>query len=91
MILYQEQVMQIASTIGGFTLAQADMLRRAMGKKEKVEMDRLKGEFLEVLKKKSFQLILPIKFSNFVINLLSMDLISHIVRLTLKFPTIPRF
>ena len=36
MIVYQEQVMQIASVIGGFSLGQADMLRRAMGKKEKV-------------------------------------------------------
>ena len=33
-ILYQEQVMQIASTMGGFTLGQADLLRRAMGKKK---------------------------------------------------------
>lgn len=33
-ILYQEQVMQIASTLGGFTLGQADLLRRAMGKKK---------------------------------------------------------
>lgn len=33
-ILYQEQVMQIASVMGGFTLGQADLLRRAMGKKK---------------------------------------------------------
>ncbi|MBP1764437.1 MAG: polymerase alpha subunit [Firmicutes bacterium] len=33
-ILYQEQVMQIASVLGGFTLGQADLLRRAMGKKK---------------------------------------------------------
>jgi len=33
-ILYQEQVMQIASLMGGFTLGQADLLRRAMGKKK---------------------------------------------------------
>jgi DNA polymerase-3 subunit alpha len=33
-ILYQEQVMQIASALGGFTLGQADLLRRAMGKKK---------------------------------------------------------
>lgn len=33
-ILYQEQVMQIASAMGGFTLGQADLLRRAMGKKK---------------------------------------------------------
>ena len=35
MIVYQEQVMQIATAVGGFSLGQSDMLRRAMGKKEK--------------------------------------------------------
>ena len=35
MIVYQEQVMQIASTVGGFSLGQADMLRRAMGKEKR--------------------------------------------------------
>ncbi|MFQ5518644.1 MAG: DNA polymerase III subunit alpha, partial [Mariprofundus sp.] len=37
-ILYQEQVMQIAQVLAGFTLGQADMLRRAMGKKKPEEM-----------------------------------------------------
>jgi len=44
-IVYQEQVMQIVQTIGGFSLGGADLVRRAMGKKIKEEMDRLKGEF----------------------------------------------
>ncbi len=44
-IVYQEQVMQIVQTIGGFSLGGADVVRRAMGKKIKEEMDRLKGEF----------------------------------------------
>jgi len=52
LIVYQEQVMQIASVIGGFTLGQADMLRRAMGKKKKEEMDKLRDEFIEGAKKK---------------------------------------
>ena len=34
-IVYQEQVMRIASLVGGFSLGQADLLRRAMGKKKK--------------------------------------------------------
>lgn len=34
MILYQEQVMQIVQVLAGFTLGQADILRRAMGKKK---------------------------------------------------------
>ena len=46
-IVYQEQVMQIVQTIGGFSLGGADLVRRAMGKKIKEEMDRLKGEFAE--------------------------------------------
>ncbi|MFA5879462.1 MAG: DNA polymerase III subunit alpha [Candidatus Margulisiibacteriota bacterium] len=46
MIVYQEQVMQIASTIGGFSLGQADMMRRAMGKKKKEVMDKMKQDFL---------------------------------------------
>ena len=37
-ILYQEQVMQIAQVLGGYSLGQADMLRRAMGKKKPEEM-----------------------------------------------------
>ncbi|MCH9741444.1 MAG: DNA polymerase III subunit alpha [Epsilonproteobacteria bacterium] len=44
-IVYQEQVMQIVQTIGGFSLGGADLVRRAMGKKIKEEMDKLKEEF----------------------------------------------
>lgn len=44
-IVYQEQVMQIVQTIGGFSLGGADLVRRAMGKKIKEEMDQLKDEF----------------------------------------------
>ncbi len=46
-ILYQEQVMQIASRLGGFTMGQADLLRRAMGKKKKEIMARQKEAFLK--------------------------------------------
>lgn len=45
-IVYQEQVMKITSDIGGFTLARADMMRRAMGKKDKALMAGLKKEFV---------------------------------------------
>ena len=44
-IVYQEQVMQIVQTIGGFSLGGADLVRRAMGKKIKSEMDKLKEDF----------------------------------------------
>ena len=46
-ILYQEQVMQIAQVMGGYTLGQADMLRRAMGKKKPEEMAKQRGGFIE--------------------------------------------
>ncbi|MDR9469091.1 DNA polymerase III subunit alpha [Marinospirillum sp.] len=46
-ILYQEQVMQIAQVMAGFTLGGADMLRRAMGKKKPEEMQKMRAMFLE--------------------------------------------
>lgn len=46
-ILYQEQVMQIAQVMAGYTLGGADMLRRAMGKKKPEEMAKQRSVFLE--------------------------------------------
>jgi DNA polymerase-3 subunit alpha len=45
-IIYQEQVMQIAQVMAGFTLGEADLLRRAMGKKNKTEMDSQRSRFI---------------------------------------------
>ena len=45
-IIYQEQVMQIAQTLAGFTASEADILRRAMGKKKKAELDKQKERFI---------------------------------------------
>ncbi len=45
-IIYQEQVMQIAQTLAGFTAGEADILRRAMGKKKKTELDKQKERFI---------------------------------------------
>jgi len=45
-ITYQEQVQQIARDLAGYSLAEADILRRAMGKKIKKEMDAQRGRFL---------------------------------------------
>ncbi|MGA1795508.1 MAG: DNA polymerase III subunit alpha [bacterium] len=50
-IVYQEQVMQIASELAGFTLGQADLLRRAMGKKKQEVMDQQRAHFLEGTRK----------------------------------------
>ncbi len=46
-MLYQEQVMQISNRLAGFSLSQADMLRRAMGKKDVAEMAKQKIKFME--------------------------------------------
>ena len=46
-IIYQEQVMQIAQILSGYSLGEADLLRRAMGKKKKEEMDRQRVRFIE--------------------------------------------
>ena len=45
-IVYQEQVMQIARTLAGYSLGEADLLRRAMGKKDLAAMAREKDKFL---------------------------------------------
>ncbi|HYD45564.1 MAG TPA: DNA polymerase III subunit alpha [Phenylobacterium sp.] len=44
-IVYQEQVMQIARLMAGYSLGEADLLRRAMGKKKKEEMDKQRARF----------------------------------------------
>ena len=46
-IIYQEQVMQIAQILSGYSLGEADLLRRAMGKKKKEEMDKQRKRFVE--------------------------------------------
>jgi len=51
-MVYQEQVMQIAQVVGGYSLGGADLLRRAMGKKKKEEMDAQRAVFVEGAKAK---------------------------------------
>jgi len=46
-ILYQEQVMQVASDLAGFSLGEADILRRAMGKKDMKSMGRMREQFMK--------------------------------------------
>ncbi len=46
-IIYQEQVMQIAQILSGYSLGEADLLRRAMGKKIKAEMDAQRARFVD--------------------------------------------
>jgi len=74
-IVYQEQVMQIVQTIGGFSLGGADLVRRAMGKKIKEEMDKLKEEFAQGAEEKGFARVkaaelfdLIVKFAGYGFN-----------------------
>ncbi len=55
-IIYQEQVMNIARTVGGYSLGGADMLRRAMGKKKVEEMARHRQIFLDGAKERNYDL-----------------------------------
>ena len=53
-IVYQEQVMQIVQVIGGFSLGEADLIRRAMGKKDAKIMEDNKNKFLNGADKRGF-------------------------------------
>ncbi len=65
-IVYQEQVMQIASKMAGFSLGEADILRRAMGKKDAKKMDSMRVKFLEGARRKN----IPDKAANQVFDLM---------------------
>jgi len=74
-IVYQDQVLKLVQALAGFSLGKADILRRAMGKKDKDEMDSMQGEFMEgcsangVTKetaKKVWELLLP--FAGYAFN-----------------------
>ena len=73
-IIYQEQVMQIAQTLAGFTAGEADILRRAMGKRRRPNLiNKKKGSSMELLKK-ALQKMLPILCLQKLSHLLNMDL-----------------
>jgi len=55
-IVYQEQVMQIANQVAGFSLADADLMRRAMGKKDSSLMKRMEKDFIEGAKKQKISI-----------------------------------
>ncbi|WP_109506371.1 DNA polymerase III subunit alpha [Nocardioides speluncae] len=56
LIVYQEQVMAIAQQLAGYTLGQADLLRRAMGKKKKAELDKQFETFSGGMKERGFSM-----------------------------------
>jgi len=53
-IVYQEQVMQISNLLAGYSLGEAELLRRAMGKKKHEEMEKQRVRFLEGAKERGF-------------------------------------
>lgn len=75
LIIYQEQVMAIAQKVAGFSLGQADILRRAMGKKKKSELDKQFAGFAQGMQdngysmdavNKLWEILLP--FSDYAFN-----------------------
>lgn len=52
--VYQEQVMLLSQKLGGFSKGDADVLRKAMGKKQKAVLDKMKGQFIEGASSKGF-------------------------------------
>ena len=74
-IIYQEQVMQVAQVLAGYSLGEADLLRRAMGKKIKEQMDKQRVRFVEgavekgVKKQRANEIFdLLAKFANYGFN-----------------------
>ncbi len=74
-IVYQDQVLKLVQALAGFSLGKADVLRRAMGKKDKKQMDSLQGEFKvgcdanqvsEAVADKVWELLLP--FAGYAFN-----------------------
>ncbi|HIJ22260.1 MAG: DNA polymerase III subunit alpha [Gammaproteobacteria bacterium] len=65
-ILYQEQVMQIAQVLSGYSLGGADMLRRAMGKKKPEEMEKQRSIFAEGAKNNQIDPVLAMKIFDLV-------------------------
>ena len=64
-IIYQEQVMEIARKMAGYSLGEADLLRRAMGKKIKKDMDAEKPRFISGALKNKIDNVLAIEFGCF--------------------------
>jgi DNA polymerase III subunit alpha len=74
-IVYQEQIMQIASKMAGFSLGEADLLRRAVGKKKKEILDKERSHFVEGALRKGYDSPLAneiydliVRFANYGFN-----------------------
>ncbi len=67
-IVYQEQIMQIANVIAGYSFAEADILRRAMSKKDKKTLDDNKEEFISRAKLKGFDYEISSKIYDLILK-----------------------
>lgn len=70
-IIYQEQIMQIASIIAGYTLGEADILRRAMSKKKKEVFENEKEKFISGALKKGYKKELALKIYDLILKFAS--------------------
>jgi DNA polymerase III subunit alpha len=74
-IVYQEQIMQIAATMAGFTLGEADLLRRAVSKKQREVLDQERAHFISGAEQKGYERVtanqiydLIVRFANYGFN-----------------------
>ena len=67
-LLYQEQVMQVAQVIAGYNLAEADMLRRAVAKHRREDMEELTGEFCCRAEKRGYPAVLARELMNILVE-----------------------
>lgn len=65
-LVYQEQVMQVASLMAGFTLGQADLLRRAMSKKKRATMESMRQRFLKGATARGYSLKVATQVFNYI-------------------------
>lgn len=70
-IVYQEQVMRVASVMGGFSLGKADILRRAMSKKDHHKIDALRTEFIEGAVANKFTQAVAVQVYDYIENFAS--------------------
>ncbi len=65
-MVYQEQVLQVAYTFGGFTLGEADILRRAIGKKKIEDIEQEKNHFIEGAKRLGYEENIAIEIYSYI-------------------------
>ncbi|GEK27792.1 DNA polymerase III subunit alpha [Furfurilactobacillus siliginis] len=70
-IVYQEQVMRVASVMGGFSMGKADLLRRAMSKKDHAKIDALRDEFIAGATQKGFTQAVAVQVYDYIENFAS--------------------